>query len=272
MSENELTPVDSNLPQSQAEIDKELTEMGKDYGAAGSAFPVIRVKGNRFIFPDDHEVEKELELVILGARLERRLWMYDHNYASRMNLKNGVMCCARSDNTLSAPAIPFEGAPKHPGEGITCMACPENKWEGPPNDRKKVGQCKDGAVMAVMAPDLMDKQTYLLHVSATAMKDLKSAIAQARTLYAHPVKCVYSVQLVPAGSSFRVKVTVNGVNQRYHEFFPYIKPAEAALDARPLWYTEMFPDAATETAAPTKPDQEDAAPMTSTKRKSRSAV
>ena len=221
-----------------AAIDDMLAEEGSKLANAAVSMPRISTRGGRFTFPDGEVVTGPMEMVILSGRVHKTLWNIPYS-EDRGNQEIGIICSAVSDSSLDRNnLVPFASAPLP--ASTKCSGCPENHWVDEGKSRKKVGTCSDSFRFAVMKPDGIDMQVYILDVSATSITEACKLIhAMKRAYPPHPLKGVAVFEHVPTKRGApRVSVRdARKPNSFYEAHAAQLKIANAMVEAEPRWFS-----------------------------------
>ena len=169
---NDIIPLDLQIPAHLADrVGKPSAlgdSLGGGIGGGGAGFPRISIKGSRFRLIDDGAESvldtNALEVVIVGANPGlSKAW-----YASAWN----------PDAEPTAPdCYSLQGDKPHPDstqpQNDICAGCPQNAYGSRITPQgTKVKACADKKRLAVVSADDPSGPTYLLEVTASALKGL----------------------------------------------------------------------------------------------------
>ena len=199
----------------------------------------ISTQGGRFTFPDQTRRDGPLSMVVLAGVFQNQLWNGNEmNNTPKIDnaYDHGIVCAANSDQSLNKrEMIPFPDAPLIQASG--CENCPQNLWDNTSKPARKLGQCKNIFLMAVMFPDPeMDSTIYLLRTSPTGTTEASRAYNRLRQLYGHPLRGMMTFDFTGTHKGAdRLKSEVGSENPNYMKHFGFREEAMRLVNMAPRW-------------------------------------
>lgn len=227
-----------------ANIDEQLAAEAREIGSnLTSGVASISTQGGRFKFPDDTRRDGPLSMVILAATFQNQLWNGNEmNNTPKLDplYEYGIICGANSDMTLDKRnMVPFEDSPQV--QAPACDNCKENLWDNKSKPPRKLGNCKNIFLMAVMFPDPeQDNTIYLLRTSPTGTTEASRVYNRLRQLYGHPLRGLATFDFVSTNKGAdRLKTEVGSPNPNYAQHFAFRDEAQRLVMMAPKWAARL---------------------------------